>query len=268
MSFIKGLLQFTYQQIVCCLFPGAIFLALILTKYISVPGIARYDLLLVICILIQLFLLYFKLETFDELKVIMLFHIIGLALEIYKVNIGSWSYPGAGIWKLGGVPLYSGFMYSSIGSYICKAWNVFNLRMSHWPNQKLVLSLCVAIYANFFTHHFIWDFRWLFIFLVFILFFRTWVYFTVGGKVLKMPLSFSFLCIAFFIWIGENIASFFGAWAYPDQLARWQLVHIGKISSWYLLIIISIMIVAQLKFKKKQIMSNEVPLVRSNREPL
>ncbi|CAD5897764.1 putative integral inner membrane protein [Carnobacterium maltaromaticum] len=265
MSFIRGLLQFTYQQVLCCLFPGAIFLALIVTKYFSIPGIARYDLLLFICILIQVLLLYFKLETVDELKVIMLFHVIGLVLEIYKVNIGSWSYPGAGFWKLGGVPLYSGFMYSSIGSYICKAWKVFDLQLINWPNQKLVITLSLAIYANFFTHHFIWDFRWILILLVFILFYRTWVYFTVGGKVLKMPMSFSFFCIAFFIWVAENIASFFGAWAYPDQLARWQLVHIGKITSWYLLIIISIMIVAELKLKKTSQLFNESTEIKSNK---
>ncbi|MGX7419592.1 DUF817 domain-containing protein [Carnobacterium gallinarum] len=252
MRVIKVLSQFTYQQVLCCLFPGLIFLSLALTKYLMVPGIARYDLLLAICILIQVGLLFFKLETIDELKVIMLFHIIGLALEIYKVNIGSWSYPGDGFWKLGGVPLYSGFMYSSIGSYICKAWKVFDLQMSRWPNQKLVVLLSSAIYFNFYTHHYVWDFRWLLMFLVFVLFYRTWVYFKVGEKTFKMPMSVSFFCIAFFIWIAENIASFFGAWSYPDQLAKWRLVHLGKITSWYLLIIISIMIVAQLKFTKER----------------
>ncbi|MGY3779576.1 DUF817 domain-containing protein [Isobaculum melis] len=252
MKFIKGLALFTYQQVICCLFPAAIFIALAVTKYVKVPFMTRYDLLLLFCLVVQGFLLYFKLETKDELKVIMLFHLIGLALEIYKVNIGSWSYPGAGFWKLGGVPLYSGFMYSSIGSYICKAWKVFDLKMSHWPKQLLVWLLCIGIYLNFFTHHFIWDLRWWLTGAVFLLFYQTWVYFTVGSYRLKMPLSLSFLCIAFFIWVAENIASFFGAWAYPDQLKQWRLVHIGKISSWYLLIIISIILIAQLKFKKNK----------------
>ena len=80
-----------------------------------------------------------------------------------------------------------------------------------------------------------------------------------------MPMSFSFFCIAFFIWVAENIASFFGAWAYPDQLARWQLVHIGKITSWYLLIIISIMIVAELKLKKTSQLFNESTEIKSNK---
>ncbi|HCK0311303.1 TPA: DUF817 family protein, partial [Listeria innocua] len=67
-----------------------------------------------------------------------------------------------------------------------------------------------------------------------------------------MPLSFSFLCIAFFIYLAENIASFYGAWAYPDQLVAWRPVHVSKITSWYLLVIISIIIVAQLKFIKQK----------------
>lgn len=35
----------------------------------------------------------FKLESLDEVKVIGVFHLIGLALELYKVHMGSWSYP-------------------------------------------------------------------------------------------------------------------------------------------------------------------------------
>ncbi|MBW9235086.1 DUF817 domain-containing protein [Leptospira santarosai] len=29
----------------------------------------------------------------------------------------------------------------------------------------------------------------------------------------------------FFIWIAENIATFFGAWEYPNQVDAWSLVH-------------------------------------------
>lgn len=86
MKVIKGVTQFTYQQLQCCLFPAIIVMSLGITKYISIGTIPRYDVLLFICIMTQLALLYFKLETKDELKVIMLFHIIGLVLEIYKVQ--------------------------------------------------------------------------------------------------------------------------------------------------------------------------------------
>ncbi len=65
-----------------------------------------------------------------------------------------------------------------------------------------------------------------------------------------MPLLLSFLLIGFFIWIAENVTTFLGAWKYPNQEEVWRLVHIGKISSWFLLVVISIIIVAQLKHVK------------------
>ncbi len=56
------------------------------------------------------------------------------------------------------------------------------------------------------------------------------------------------LCsLDFFIWIAENIATFFGAWEYPNQTDEWSLVHLGKVSSWFLLVIVSFLIVATLK---------------------
>lgn len=239
--------EFGWKQVRCCLFPGLIFVALGLTKVVEVPGMARYDGLFLICVGIQVMLLFTKFETIDEFKVIMLFHVIGLALEIYKINVGSWSYPEPGLIKLGGVPLYSGFMYASIGSYLCKAWKVFELQLLNWPRSLAVWLVCGGIYLNFYTHHYLWDFRWWLMVAVFVLFFHTSVTFRLSERTFKMPMTLSFFLIGFFIWLAENIASFLGAWAYPDQLERWRPVHLGKLTSWYLLIIISIMLVAELK---------------------
>ncbi len=99
-------------------------------------------------------------ETRDEIKVIYLFHLIRLALELYKVNMGSWSYPEPAYTKLFGVPLYSGFMYASVASYMCQVWRRLRMDMTGWPGFMLSLLLGGAIYLNFFTHHFILDFRW------------------------------------------------------------------------------------------------------------
>jgi uncharacterized membrane protein YoaT (DUF817 family) len=70
----------------------------------------------------------------------------------------------------------------------------------------------------------------------------------------SMPLVLSFTLIGFFIWVAENIATFFGAWVYPHQARRWAIVGPNKISSWMLLVIISFIIVAALKelFPKPQ----------------
>lgn len=247
MKFIRSLFQFAWLQALSCIFPVIIFGTLALTKIVEVPGIHRYDLILLICLLAQAGMVVFKLETVDELKVICVFHLIGLGLELYKVHMGSWSYPEAGWSKVFGVPLYSGFMYASVASYICQAWRRMELRMTGWPRAVYTVLLCAAIYFNFFTHHYTWDFRWVLTALLVVVFWRTKVYFSVLGRTYWMPLTVSFLLIGFFIWIAENISTFLGAWSYPDQERVWRLVHIGKISSWFLLVVISVIIVAQLK---------------------
>jgi len=61
----------------------------------------------------------------------------------------------------------------------------------------------------------------------------------------------SFFLIGFFIWVAENIATFFGAWVYPDQVTGWKAVSLQKFSSWFLLVIISFLIVADLKHVKE-----------------
>lgn len=246
------LLQFTWLQALSCIFPVIIFATLALTKIVAVPGIPRYDLILIICLLAQAGMVVFKLETWDELKVICVFHLIGLGLELYKVHMGSWSYPEAGWSKIGGVPLYSGFMYASVASYICQAWRRMELRMTGWPPAVFTVLLCAGIYFNFFTHHFIMDFRWILTAALAVVFWKTRVNFTLLGREYWMPLTLSFLLIGFFIWVAENISTFLGAWSYPDQQQVWRLVHIGKISSWFLLVVISIIIVAQLKRVKSE----------------
>lgn len=244
---MKTLFNFAYLQALSCIFPVIIFITLALSKFITIPFIHRYDFILIICIIAQALMLLFKLESFDEFKVICLFHIIGLALEIYKVHMGSWSYPEEGISKLFGVPLYSGFMYASVASYICQSWRHLNLQITGYPKPIYAVSISVLIYLNFFTHHYFWDARWILTALLFLTFYRTFVFYTVNQKTFKMPLILSFLLIGFFIWIAENITTFFNAWQYPNQKDAWSIVHIGKISSWFLLVVISIIIVAQLK---------------------
>ncbi|WP_117168587.1 DUF817 domain-containing protein [Paraliobacillus sediminis] len=247
MKALKQLYLFGLQQALSCIFPVVIFASLAITKFVSLPLLSRYDWLLLICLITQVLMVYTHLETRDELKVITIFHLIGLALELFKVHMGSWSYPDEGYSKFFGVPLYSGFMYASVASYLCQAWRRLNVRLIKWPPFALVVPLAAAIYFNFFTHHFWIDIRWFLSALVILVFRKTWVVFEVGSTFYRMPLSLSFVLIGFFIWIAENIATFFSAWEYPDQAEAWTLVHLGKVSSWLLLVIVSFLIVATLK---------------------
>jgi uncharacterized membrane protein YoaT (DUF817 family) len=68
-----------------------------------------------------------------------------------------------------------------------------------------------------------------------------------------MSLLLSFVLIGFFIWLAENISTFFGVWRYPNQVGAWAVVHLGKWSSWSLLVIITFTIVANLKHIKQRI---------------
>jgi uncharacterized membrane protein YoaT (DUF817 family) len=61
-----------------------------------------------------------------------------------------------------------------------------------------------------------------------------------------MPLLVGFLLVALFIWFAENLGTFARAWTYPGQEAQWAMVGIGKLGSWYLLMILSFTLVAWL----------------------
>ncbi|MBD1371717.1 DUF817 domain-containing protein [Hazenella sp. IB182357] len=243
----KYLYHFTYQQAFACIFPASIFLILALSNLISIPGLYRYDFILILCIVVQFLMIITGLETKAELKVILFFHIIGLMLELFKVQMGSWSYPEPAWSKFYGVPLYSGFMYASVASYLCLAWKRLDVKLVAWPNRLITGLTGLVIYINFFTHHYIYDLRWLLIIVLTWCFRKSVVHFFVHNKWFKMPILLSFVLIGFFIWIAENIATFFGAWKYPNQSISWEIVDMAKISSWSLLIIVSFLIVAQRK---------------------
>ncbi|MFD2114416.1 DUF817 domain-containing protein [Paenibacillus yanchengensis] len=247
------LLHFGYHQAMSCLFPVIIFATLAISKWVEIPFLARYDFILLVLLLVQVAMVKSGLESIDELKVICMFHLIGLAMELYKVHMGSWSYPEFAYSKIGGVPLYSGFMYASVASFMCQVWRRLKMDLTGWPHPFLAITLGAAIYFNFFTHHFIVDFRWWLTAAVFIVFLRTKIYYTVRNTTYTMPLTIAFLLVGFFVWLAENIATFLDAWNYPNQQDVWRMVGLGKLSSWFLLAIISVIIVAQLKvIKAKQ----------------
>lgn len=52
--------------------------------------------------------------------------------------------------------------------------------------------------------------------------------------------------IGFFLWVAENMATFLGAWQYPDQGDVWQMGHAGKFGSWVLLVSLSFVLVSLL----------------------
>ena len=255
----EGIFEFVVfgiKQAAACVFAVSFLFLLAISSHVHIPGLARYDFLFLSAIAIQIVLVAMRLENWREVAVLSVFHLIGMGLELFKTSpsIRSWSYPEPAFFHIRTVPLYSGFMYASVASYIMQAWRLMQVRLTAFPPFPLAVGLCAAIYANFFTDHYMVDLRWPLAVCVLFLFRRTHVNFTVVKKVRRMPLALSFLLIGFFIWVAENIATYFGAWQYPHQKRQWAIVGPTKISSWMLLVIISFIIVAALKeiFPKRQ----------------
>jgi len=237
---------FGLKQAWACLFGGAL-LALIVGTHLFWPqdaALARYDFLFFGAICIQGALLAFKLESWEEAKVILVFHLVGTAMEIFKTHVGSWAYPEENLIRLGGVPLFSGFMYSAVGSYLARVWRILDFRFTRHPPVWAIGLLSTAIYVNFFLHHFWWDFRYGLFVVAGLLWGRCWIHYTPHRMRLRMPLLLGFALVALFIWLAENIGTFAGAWVYPHQFEGWRLVPIEKFGSWYLLMLISFTLVA------------------------
>lgn len=250
--FLLEFLFFGVKSARACLFAGLFFLALFVIPRGGLFGIPRYDVLLLVALLIQAWMVATRLETVDELKAISLFHVVGFALEVFKTSsaIKSWEYTDFGYTKVLGVPLFSGFMYAAVGSYIIQTWKLLDLRVVHHPPYWMATLLAVLIYANFFTHHFIGDYRWYLAACAIGLYARSEVVFRPLDRERRMPLLLGFVLTGFFIWLAENISTFFRVWSYPDQMGAWSIVHVGKWSSWTLLVLMTFTITANLKHIK------------------
>lgn len=236
---------FGLKQAWACLFGGAM-LALIIGTRLFWPddaGLTRYDFLFLAALSIQLGMLIFRLETLDEAKVILIFHVVGTAMEVFKTSAGSWIYPEESIFHIGAVPLFSGFMYAAVGSYLARITRIFDMRYSGYPPLWTTVALAAAIYVNFFAHHFTVDIRLVLFAATALLFFRTSVHYRVFRFRHRMPLLLGFLLVALFIWFAENIGTWSRAWLYPGQEAGWTPVSIQKLGAWYLLMIISFVLV-------------------------
>ncbi|MEO6523276.1 MAG: DUF817 domain-containing protein [Mucilaginibacter sp.] len=248
-TYVRHLIVFGIQQALCCLFPVLVFASLALS-HLFTGVLPRYDFMLLMCIIIQIALYFTKIETRDEVFVICVFHLLGLAMELFKVHFHSWSYPEAAHTKFFGVPLYSGFMYASVASYMCQAWRRLDLSIINWPNHVWARVVGGCIYINFFSNHFIHDARYLIGIFVVLLFRKANVLFRIQNSIYRIPVILSFMLIGFFIWLAENIATRLGAWQYAYQHKAWQLVNFQKLSSWAFLVIVSFIIVAELKMLK------------------
>ena len=236
---------FVLKQAWSCVFGAAILLVIVATKLFDpdTAALARNDFLVIAAVAIQVVMVATRLETFRELRVIILFHLVGTGMELFKTSVGSWLYEGDGVLHIGGVPLYSGFMYAAIGSYMVRVYRLFDLRFDRYPRLWITAILAALIYLNFFAHHYLPDARYLLMVATAVIFGRCVMSFRIFRHRLRLPLLTIFVGVALFIWIAENIGTWADAWQYPGQEDGWQVVSLAKLGSWFLLMIISVVLV-------------------------
>jgi uncharacterized membrane protein YoaT (DUF817 family) len=101
---------FGFKQAWACLFGGIILTLVLLTKWFwpHQAWLARYDFLFLSAVAVQAMLLILRMETVREAKVILIFHVVGTLMELFKTGVGSWTYPENNFFRLGHVPLFSG----------------------------------------------------------------------------------------------------------------------------------------------------------------
>lgn len=226
------------------LFAVLLLIAVTVTSALWPAGaaVARYDALVLFAVAVQILFLAFRLETWREAGVILLFHAVGTAMELYKTSIGSWIYPEPGLLKIGAVPLFSGFMYAAVGSFLTRAIRVFDLRFAPFPPAWAAVPLSLAIYVNFFTHHHTVDIRPALFALTVLVFRRTGMRFRVDSRDRRMPLPFAALCLSVPMWTAETIGTLTGTWAYAGRDAG-SAAPLATLGSWYLLLYVSFLMV-------------------------
>lgn len=268
----RGRLPFWLQEFImfglkmgwAALFGGALLAGIILTKVIWQPywAIARYDMLMIYAVALQIAFLLFKLETWEEAKVIALFHLTGTAMELFKVDAGSWAYPEAGLIKILDVPLFSGFMYAAVGSFMARTIRIFRMTFAPYPPLWMTFVLAGAIYINFFAHHFGPDIRIILFIGTVVLFWRTRIWFYIGKIPRWMPLPLAAFLSSFFLWVAENIGTSTGTWVYAGS-ASFEMASLSKMGSWYLLLYVSFVTVT-LVTRQALSLRALTPLVRTD----
>lgn len=237
---LADLLMFALKQGWACLFGFMMLAGLFVSDRIwsDAWAVQRYDALVLYAIGLQISFLLLRLETLQEAKVILLFHLTGTAMELFKVNAGSWTYPEPALLKLYGVPLFSGFMYAAVGSYMARVIRIFDMRFAPYPPFWTTVVLALAIYVNFFAHHYLPDMRYVLMAATLLLFARTRVWFTINRTRRWMPLPLAAFLTSIFLWIAENVGTITGTWLYNGQ-SQMDLVSLAKMGSWYLLLYVS-----------------------------
>lgn len=251
LAIFKSGCEFTYKAASAALFGILLLGAFVVTAAMGSQeyyGFFRYDYLLFFALIIQACLLYLKLESWAEAKVIALFHLMAMVMEIFLTHpqIASWQYPQPAVFKIMTVPLFAGFMYSAVGSFFARSLRLYQVSFEYLPRFGNMLALAVLSYINFMSKFFVPDFRAVLLVWSIVIFWRTKIKFQLQQHQFQLPMLPILIVLAFIIWIAENISTFYKIWLYPSQVDAWHMVGWGKLGSWYLLLLLSLVLVLKI----------------------
>lgn len=250
-TILKSGFEFAYKAASAALFGILLLIAFAFTASLGSQdyyGFFRYDYLLFYAVLIQILLLYLKLESWAEAKVIALFHLLAMIMEIFLTHpaIASWQYPQPAVFKIMTVPLFAGFMYSAVGSFFARSLRLYRVSFTRLPGFANMLSLAVLSYINFMSKFFVPDIRYVLFAWSVLIFWKTRIQLELQHHRMQLPMLPVLLLLAFIIWIAENISTFYQIWLYPSQVDSWHMVGWGKLGSWYLLLLLSLVLVLKI----------------------
>ena len=251
MKILQSCFEFSYKAASAALFGILLLLAFVVTASMGSHefyGFFRYDYLLFYALIIQVCLLYLKLESWAEAKVIALFHLLAMGMEIFLThpNIASWQYPQPAVFKILTVPLFAGFMYSAVGSFFARSLRLYRVSFENLPRFSHMLWLALLSYINFMSKFFVPDIRLVLFLWSILIFWKTKIRFELQHHSIQLPMLPILLILAFIIWIAENISTFYQIWLYPSQVDAWHMVGWGKLGSWYLLLLLSLVLVLKI----------------------
>jgi uncharacterized membrane protein YoaT (DUF817 family) len=155
-------------------------------------------------------------------------HLVGTARELFKTATGSRIYLEPSLIRLGGVPLFSGFIYSCIGSYICRGLASVRFPLHRSSAVPLADSFKRGDLPQFLPRPLrlrpaarpVRRLR--------LLFCRATVWFRGWRVHRRMPLLLGLALVSLFIWLSENIGTFTRVWLYRSQSHGWAMVSVAN----------------------------------------
>lgn len=226
------------------LFGLALMVAIALTALVWSPdwALTRHDALFLIALALQGVFLVLRVETRNEAAALVLFSLLGLGLEWFNTARGTWAYPGHGLFTVGDVPLFVGFMYAAVGLCLLRLIRIFSMRFAPFPRRGTVVALAALIYANFFTQHLWVDLRLVLFAAIGAVFWRTRVRMVPWrGREAEVPLLALLAIWAGGIWLAENLGTLTGTWLYlGQQPGEW--VSLATLGSWVLFLVVALVV--------------------------